>query len=471
MAADAQTSGSVAIIGGGFSGTVTAIQLARLSGLSPLRILLIDPARKAGRGLAYRFEDDNLLLNVPAGNMSALAEDPNHFVRFCQRIDPSLSSGSFVSRRLYGHYLQDTLAETIAGCSARIETLIGEAVKLQRTRGSAGWHIGLASGQQWAADHVVLATGHQAPRFPIASGPDVSARVISAWDYSAMQRLANDQPVVILGTGHTAIDALFCLTQSQPSRQVVMLSRHGLLPHRHRPTPTPPQPQAFPDYLRSAPATVRGYTRALRQHLKLVALQGGDWRDALNALRPHTSQLWQSWPATEQGRFLRHMAARWDVHRHRLAPIAAQRLEALLSNGQVKVIAGRIHAIASCDTGVAVELQHRGTAEKQTLQAAAIVNCAGPDADVTRCATPLLAELLRAGLIQGDPHGLGLMVSPNHQPLDAQHMPVRGLWYVGPMLKARYWEATAVPELRVHALELAQSVLACVTDTVAEPTA
>lgn len=470
MAEEAQTVSSVAIIGGGFSGTVTAIHLARLSGSYALRILLIDPARKAGRGLAYRFEDDNLLLNVPAGNMSALAEDPTHFVRYCQGIDPSFSSGSFVSRRLYGHYLQDTLAEANAAFSGRIEMVTGEAVELQRATGSAGWHISLGSGQQLAADLVVLATGHQAPRFPIALGPDANARIISAWDYGAMQRLTNEQPVVILGTGHTAIDALFCLTQSQPSRQVVMLSRHGLLPHCHRPTPTPPKPQAFPDYLRSAPATVRGYTRAFRQHLKLVDMQGGDWRDVFNALRPHTSQLWKSWPAAEQRRFLRHMAARWDVHRHRLAPIAAQRLDALLSNGQVKVTAGRIHGIHSNDKGIAVELLHRGTAEMETLHAAAIVNCAGPNADVTRDATPLLAKLLKAGLLQGDPHGLGLMVSANHQLLDAEHMPVSGLWYVGPMLKAQYWEATAVPELRVHTQEVAQSVVAHVNDTVAEST-
>lgn len=43
------------------------------------------------RGLANRCWDDNLLLNVPAGNMSALTDEPDHFVTYCQGIDPAFN--------------------------------------------------------------------------------------------------------------------------------------------------------------------------------------------------------------------------------------------------------------------------------------------------------------------------------------------------------------------------------------------
>jgi len=36
---------------------------------------------------------------------------------------------------------------------------------------------------------------------------------------------------------------------------------------------------------------------------------------------------------------------------------------------------------------------------------------------------------------------------------------IEGLWCVGPMLKAQYWEATAVPELRIHAQQLALTLV------------
>jgi len=462
----------VVILGGGFSGAVTAIHLARGSRPHALRITLVNPTPDVGRGLAYRFDDDNLLLNVPAGNMSALADEPGHFVAYCQRIDPSLSSGSFVSRRLYGQYLEDLWTETEAAHPGMLRKQVDKAVNLKRAANGSGWDITLASGQQLSADQVVLAVGHQAPRLPIPLEPEARACVIEPWDFAAMHRLPSDQAVVIVGTGHTAVDALFCLAQSRPGRPIYLLSRHGLLPHRHRLSTMPPKPpQAFPEYLRNVPPTVRACTRALRQNLKALAEQGGDWRDALNELRPHTPQLWQSWPVAEQRRFLRHLQAQWDVHRHRLAHMAAQRLDRLLAEGRAQVIAGRITTIRKQSDGVEVAYRTRGDRHIAHLSASAVINCVGPNADIQRHANPLLTQLLADGLIRPDAHGLGLMVMPDLQLQNAHQQRVEGLWYVGPLLKGLMWEATAVPELRLHAQRLTRHLLSHQGHTVAETSA
>lgn len=452
----------VVIIGGGFSGALTAIHLARSCTPNSLRITLVNPTPDIGRGLAYRLDDDNLLLNVPAGNMSALADEPGHFVAYCQRIDPSLSPGSFVSRRLYGQYLQSLWSQTQVTNPGLIELRVDEAVALNRAIGESGestWQVTLASGEQLIADQVVLALGHQRPRFPISLAPELGAHVIAPWNFDDMHRLPNDQPVLIVGTGHTAVDALFCLAQSPRRGPIYLLSRHGLLPHRHRLSPTAPKPQSYPEYLRGLPPTVRAYTRALRQHLKTLAQQGGDWRDALNELRPHTPQLWQSWPSSERRRFLRDLQAHWDVHRHRLAPMAAQRLDQLLTERRAQVIAGRITTVQQRSDGVEVAYRPRGLQQVSTLEVCAIVNCIGPNTDIQRHANPLLAQLLKEGWIAPDTHGLGLRVRPDLQVIDTHQKPVKGLWYVGPLLKGTLWEATAVPELRLHAQHLAQTLL------------
>jgi uncharacterized NAD(P)/FAD-binding protein YdhS len=449
----------VIIIGGGFSGALIASHLARNAPLGQLKITLINPTPHIGPGLAYRFDDDNLLLNVPAGNMSALADEPGHFVAYCQRIDPSFSSGSFVSRRLYGQYLKDMWAQTLAAHPGVIDVHGDEAVALNRIAGSSAWNVALASGQSLQADHVVIATGHQAPGFPVPLDPESRACVIDPWDFAAMHQQTSDHPVVIVGTGHTAVDALLCLAQSKTRRRIYLLSRHGLLPHRHRLSPAQPKPHPFPDYLRDVPATARAYTRALRQHLSAVEHQGVDWRDALNELRPHTPSLWQSLPAAEQRRFLRHLQAHWDVHRHRLAPMAAQRLEHIVASGQAHLLAGRILSLKKVSDGIVVEYRPRGADHVDTLHASAVINCTGPNTNIQRQATPLLAQLLRAGLIQPDVHGLGLKVTTDCQVINAQQQTLDGLWYVGPLLKATLWEATAVPELRVHARRLASTFL------------
>jgi uncharacterized NAD(P)/FAD-binding protein YdhS len=450
---------SIVIIGGGFSGTVTAMHLARHAQYGRLRVTLLDSDPTFGCGLAYRLDDDNLMLNVPAGNMSAFADEPDHFVSYCRTTDPSISACSFVSRRLYGHYLQGTLAQTQTQHSGVIETRVDKAVALHRRSDSATWQISLASGQPIHADHVVLATGHQAPVLPIPLHHAERAHIVDPWDFSAMHRFPKGQPVVILGTGHTAVDALFCLTQAQPQRQICMLSRHGLLPHGHRLNPLPPQSHDLPQYLCDLPPTIRHYAQALRRHLRTPDAQGLDWRDVLNALRPHTPQLWQSLPPVEQKRFLRHLQSWWDVHRHRLAPVVAQRLNILLASGRVQTMAARLLSVQNKQNGVEVRLRHRGSGQHETIRACALINCTGPNTDLRHGANPLLTQLLQAGVIRADAHGLGLLVAPNYQLLAANHKAVDGLWYVGPMLKAQLWEATAVPELRVHAQQLAHTLL------------
>ena len=72
---------TIAIVGGGFSGTVLAIQLLRMGLPKTDSVVLIEKNPRIGPGLAYSVEDECCLLNVPAGNMSALADDPGHFLR------------------------------------------------------------------------------------------------------------------------------------------------------------------------------------------------------------------------------------------------------------------------------------------------------------------------------------------------------------------------------------------------------
>lgn len=449
----------VVVVGGGFTGTVTAIQLARCTQPQPICITVVNPSPDIGRGLAYRFDDDNLLLNVPAGNMSALADDPGHFLRYCQTIDPSLAAGSFVSRRLYGHYLQDTLAQTQRQHPGVLNTVVDEVKHLRPAAHSPGWEVALNGGGVLQADHVVLALGHQAPRFPLPLEDAARQRVLNPWDFDAMHQLPPGQPVLILGTGHTAVDALFCLSQARPPRPLIMASRHGLLPQAHRLNPHAPQPQALPSYLQEAPARVPERLRAFRQHVRALVARGGDWRDALNELRPHTPALWQTLPAAEQVRFQRHLQAYWDVHRHRLAPMAAQRLDSLLASGRVRTLAARLQSVQRHGDGIEAVLRHRRTGLLESVHVCAVVNGTGPSGDVRHAHHPLLGQLLRDGLIQPHPSRLGLRVSPHNQVLNAHHEAVQGLWYVGPMLKAQLWEATAVPELRVHARQLALTLL------------
>ncbi len=450
MHTDPSVPQSIAIVGAGYSGTLAAVQLLARGGAT--RIQLVERSGVFARGLAYRFDDDNLLLNVPAGNMSALADAPDDFVDFCRGVDPAFNAGSFVSRRLYGEYLQHTLAAAERAAPGRLQRVDAEVVAVQPA--GTGFTLALADGRRLAADRVVLALGHHAPRDPLA---DFGVTSLSPWDPAALDALPHDRPVLLVGSGHTAIDVLFRLCSAAPARRVLMVSRHGLLPHGHRALPRAPAASGFPAWLDTA-GTVRGVLRALRRQAAAREAAGGDWRDVLNELRPHTPALWRRLPLAERQRFLRQAVAFWDVHRHRLAPAAHRRLQGLLARGQAEHRAARVVAARPLAGGIEVTLRARGGAVLEPRLVGAIVNCTGPEMDLERLPAPLWRQLRADGLVRADALHIGLEVDAAYRVIGVTGRPVDGLHYLGPMLKASTWEAIAVPELRGHARALADAL-------------
>ena len=65
----------VVVVGGGFSGSMTAAQILRRAhqaGL-PIKVVLVERRGTVGEGVAYSTRESSHLLNVPAGSMSAVA--------------------------------------------------------------------------------------------------------------------------------------------------------------------------------------------------------------------------------------------------------------------------------------------------------------------------------------------------------------------------------------------------------------
>src|SRR5215469_14685359 len=80
----------VVIVGGGFSGTMVAVHLARAQ--SGLRIALMERGGAVGRGMAYGTADPKHLLNVPAGDMGAFPDDVGHFYRWLKTHPENLAA-------------------------------------------------------------------------------------------------------------------------------------------------------------------------------------------------------------------------------------------------------------------------------------------------------------------------------------------------------------------------------------------
>src|ERR1700743_17322 len=101
----------IAIIGGGVSGSLTAFQLLRQQ--TPAQVILIDQRPDFGLGLAYSTPSLRHLLNVPAGKISALPDQPGHFLNWLRKNhDPAATEKTFAPRAVCGQYIQSLPAGT-----------------------------------------------------------------------------------------------------------------------------------------------------------------------------------------------------------------------------------------------------------------------------------------------------------------------------------------------------------------------
>src|SRR3954470_18719814 len=141
---------AVAIVGGGYSGTILAAQLARRG----IDSILIDGSGRIGRGVAYSTTEGAHLLNVRAEGMSAWAGEPDHFVRRFE--SEGGDKRGFAQRRLFGRYLGEILDEAVV--SGNTEIVHQGAIRASRS--GDGWRIELNDGEVIEADALALAVGN-----------------------------------------------------------------------------------------------------------------------------------------------------------------------------------------------------------------------------------------------------------------------------------------------------------------------
>ncbi len=85
-----------------------------------------------------------------------------------------------------------------------------------------------------------------------------------------------------------------------------------------------------------------------------------------------------------------------------------------------------------------------------------VVNCTGPATTAAvAAANPVIASLFASGLARPDPLGVGLDVAETGELIGVDGNPSAVLSYVGPQVRGRDVEGTAVPELREHAARVA----------------
>jgi uncharacterized NAD(P)/FAD-binding protein YdhS len=382
--------------------------------------------------------------------MSALEDDPGHFVKWARaNCGPAVHAGSFVSRFSYGRYI-GSLLESAAKGGNSIEWIQAEAVTCTRNEGVS--IVQLKDGREFSARTVVLAIGNFPPGNPKVSGLSgpMKRYFPFAWSPAALENLDLNGSVLLIGSGLTGVDLAIALQAKRFRGKVHIVSRHGLVPQRHE--ATEPWPQFWhPD----SPRSIRGLMSLVRDQVRAASAVGVNWRGVINSLRPVTQEVWRSLPLEERKRFLRHVRPYWEVHRHRVAPEVHNIISRLIAEGKLSIHAGRITEYAEDADGADVVFRDRKNGSLQRLRVDRVINCTGSETDCRRVEHALLGSLFLKGEVRPDPLFLGLDVDTKGSVFNFKGVPSGYLFAIGPVKKGGLWETTAVPEIRKQAAELA----------------
>lgn len=437
MNSDKPAPGAV-IIGGGYSGTMVAAELAR-RGISSV---LIDGSGRTGRGTAYSTPEDAHLLNVIAAKMGAWADKPGDFAAAvaAEGYEPE----DFVPRRRFGEYLGKILRD--ARESGLVHVIAADAAAAERA--AMGWTVRMADGSQVKAKALVLAQGNQAPAsLAFARGVPKELFVNDPWSDAGREAIvkaaASGGDILLIGTGLTMVDVVLSLDEARLRGRITALSRRGLAPRAHADHGV-------------APVTLEELPQGSLRRLWRWLLDRGatvGWRAAVDSIRPHSQALWRALSGPEQRRFLRHVRPWWDVHRHRIAPQVADRIQRLVQLGQLEVAAGRVTDMWAKDGKLDVAIKRRGKREATDHVFSLAVNCTGPLGSISASQDPLLKSLFDAGLAKPDALDVGLEVDEKSRVAGADRA-----WAIGPLSKGAFWEITAVPDIRGQVASVADDI-------------
>jgi uncharacterized NAD(P)/FAD-binding protein YdhS len=191
---------TIAIIGGGFSGAILALNLLAEGGAGD-QLILIEKRAEIGRGQAYSTNEPTHLLNIPASGMSPFTRQPDAFVEFlAEHRDllppdtPSLAA-CYAPRAVYGRFLSHLVETRLQPGKGRPELtrVHGTATDIIDDRGDV---ILLEDGRSFRADRIVLATGNLPPRRPAGVEgwiEDEDFCLSDPWNVAALDSIASDE--------------------------------------------------------------------------------------------------------------------------------------------------------------------------------------------------------------------------------------------------------------------------------------
>lgn len=437
----------IAILGGGVSGTLAAIHIAKESAVEKIYLIESNPERLF-KGFAYSSNLPYQPLNVPAQKMSLFSNEPNHFVEWLveKGFYPSIDNckNEFVARNIFGQYIQESFEK---GASEKISIVLDAATNIKTAEEKI--ILSFDKTPEIAVDTLVLCTGNlpsrklEKPHLKIIEEPWGGKQTIDS----------NAKNILVVGAGLTMVDAVLSLKRNGCSGKITVLSRRGK-------TPLPHGESTSWSFTTNPLEEAKNPLSALRWFRKEVSeaeKKNTSFRSVIDALRPVTEAIWKNWNTEEQTQFLRHLAVYWDIHRHRMPQVSYAQIQELMAAKKLEIKAGRVSRIASTNDAHLVYLKYKNEVKETETTFDYIINCTGPAA-YSYNAPVFLKSLIEEKKINFHPNNLGIQTDENGFLVGAKNSICKNIICIGGLRKPSDWESTALKEIREQTEKLCQLI-------------
>lgn len=455
----------IGIIGGGFTGTMTAVQLIEKS-TAPLEIILINERETLNRGIAFNPYSDKHLLNVITAKMSAFADYPDHFLDWItaredfKNKDKVFIANSFLPRKLYGDYLVNiwekyqSVAKTK---NIKVSVIDSFVIDLETYPNTVT--LSLDNDTVLDVDYAVIASGNQIPKNPGIKNADFYQSenyFQNPWKIGSVQNINSALPILIVGNGLTMVDTVISLLEQGFKNDIYSISPNGfnILPHRHNGLKYTKLTEELREDMK-----LYDLVKLVHKHIKTVREYGATAEPVIDSLRPYTQKIWRRFSAEEKRTFMSRFRHLWGVARHRIPIHSHDKLQQLRINGKLKINSGRLLNFTENEEGITVDYYDKKDHQEKQIIVSRIINCTGPDTNLKHVENSFLKNCLLKGILKQDDLKLGIVADTNtFQVIADDGKAHTNLFTLGSNLKGELWESTAVNELRSQAESLAEQL-------------
>jgi len=453
----------IGIIGGGFSGTMTAVQLIEKS-TTPCEIILINERETLNKGVAYNSYSDKHLLNVITGKMSAYPDNSDHFLDWVMQKDEfknkdkTLIANSFLPRCIYGKYLCAIWEKAKKNAKLKqIKITIIDSFVVDLDVSEEAVFLWLDNNQKMNIDDCVITTGNHIPRNPKIKNMGFynSPKYFqNPWKVESVKDINDNLPVLIIGNGLTMVDTVLGLLEQGFKGEIYSISPNGynILPHRHNGFKYSKLVEELRDDM-----SIYELFKLINKHIKTVREYGVSAEPIIDSLRPHTQKIWQSFSDREKSLFMSRLRHLWGVARHRIPLQTHDKIQQLRIDGKLHIYSGKIIDITESNESVIVQYLEKKVNEVKEIKTSRIINCTGPETDLMNLDKSFLKNCLLKGFLTQDKLRLGIKANTKtFQIVNSDGKPHTNLYTIGSNLKGELWESTAINELREQSKELSK---------------